>query len=214
MRIALADGHTWYHLISGQDYPIRSNVYIDRFFADTQYNAFLSFVPKAQYAEIEEMRLNRYHLCDVFNLHHNLFGQACSRIFCKLQDVARSLGIQLRQPLGMKVYKGANWFSFNNEVVLYIINYLNLHPTYEHRFRYTSCCDEVFFHTLLMNSPLAPSVFPDDLRYTRWEGKSSPEWLDERDYVSMMALHKLFCRKIHPEISKKLIEKLKSNEQP
>lgn len=208
LRKAVADGHTWYHLLSGMDYPISSREERDRFFATTGWKAFLSFVHESQLADIEEHRLNRYHLNDVLNLRTSILGKIASRLLSRSQQAARSMGIRLRPALGIKVWKGANWFSIHHDVAQYTLGYLDAHPAYDRRFRYTSCCDEVYFHTLLMQSPFAPAICHDDLRYIRWQGNASPEWLDESDFTPMMQSANLFCRKIHPEISRELVARI------
>lgn len=204
---------TWLHLISGQDYPIRSNDIFDSFFCETKYLAFFSFVPECEYKKIEEHRLNRFHLNDYINVKKK---SATTLVMLKVaewgQKALKKCGFELRTPLGIKVYKGANWFSIHGNVANYFLGYCDEHPEYLNRYRMTSCCDEVFFHTLLMQSPFVAKICRDDLRYVEWQkNASSPEWLTERSFEKILSSSKMFCRKVSLHTSSGLISRLLSS---
>lgn len=94
----------------------------------------------------------------------------------------------------------------------YINSFLRKNKEYVGRFRHTSCCDEIFFHTIIFNSTLAKRIVTDDLRYVDWHRKykndTLPRVLDETDYERIISTSSLFCRKIDPVISSKLKNKI------
>jgi len=146
MELAQKDTIDWVHLISGQDFPIHSNKQIDIFFETTLAKAYFSFVPESQYPIIEEYRMKIYHLNDLLNIRKKgTVLKMFSKVFVFIQRKFRNMGVQLRKPIGIKVYKGAVWFSANRDVICYFVEYCREHPEYIKRFKYTSCCDEVFF---------------------------------------------------------------------
>uniref|UniRef100_UPI002583071B beta-1,6-N-acetylglucosaminyltransferase n=1 Tax=uncultured Alistipes sp. TaxID=538949 RepID=UPI002583071B len=71
-----------------------------------------------------------------------------------------------RNPLFGKVpplEKGCNWITITDRLRDYALEYARTHPDYNRFFRYTSCGDEIYFHTILGSSPLAGnSLVPDE----------------------------------------------------
>jgi hypothetical protein len=65
-------------------------------------------------------------------------------------------------------------------------------------FRYVDVPDEIFFHTIVLNSPLRDTVVNDDLRYLEWrepELAGGPALLGESDFDKIMSSGDLFARK-------------------
>ena len=74
--------------------------------------------------------------------------------------------------------------------------YLKQNNLYETFYKWSSCPDESFFQTLLMNSPYADTR-KDYLHYIDWsEGKSSPKNLTYQEFDAIINSEKLFVRKI------------------
>jgi hypothetical protein len=65
------------------------------------------------------------------------------------------------------------------------------------RFRHSLAGDEVFFQTVLMNSPLRESIVNDSLVFAIWKPRANnPETLTSGDLEAMAGSDKLFARKI------------------
>jgi hypothetical protein len=64
-------------------------------------------------------------------------------------------------------------------------------------FKYVDVPDELFFQTVIMNSPLCGSVVNDNLRYIDWKdpNAASPAILTTSDLESLTRSSKLFARK-------------------
>ena len=86
-------------------------------------------------------------------------------------------------------------------------------PSFIKRFKYTNCCDEVFFHVIVMNSQYKNEIENNNLRYIDWKptfpDESLPRILKEEDWEAMKNSNALFCRKIDWNASKSLIECIK-----
>ena len=94
------------------------------------------------------------------------------------------------------------------------ILYIKSNPFYLKRWHHTHCCDELIFHTLLNNKTKELNIEKyNSLRYIEWhpkrESPSLPLILDEREYEDIVKKNAFFCRKIHPELSHRLIILLK-----
>ena len=199
----------YYHLISGQDMPVYSNAKFDDFFESTNC-LFMGVVPKFH----ESYRYMLFHL-DEFIDRRSIMGYILSGTTTRIQKVL-SKYIKLRPDLFLKIYGGGNWWSLTHEAIDYIRTYINNNPQYLKRFRFTTCCDEIFFHTILFNSSLKKDIVIDDKRYIDWkakeEGESLPRVLDENDYQEILSSGALFVRKISLNKSDKLIKMLAQND--
>lgn len=147
------------------------------------------------------------HLNDIVNVTR-FYGGFLERILCKCQSMLSHF-LKIRKPLLMDEYKGFNWWSVNNEMFMYLKEFLRNNQAYVDRFRHTSCCDEIFFHTIMFNSYLKNKIVIDNLRYIDWKPKYAnehlPRTLDNTDLVEIEKSKALFCRKIHPQVSKEVV---------
>jgi hypothetical protein len=89
----------------------------------------------------------------------------------------RGLNLVLPRPRpfleGLKPFGGgAAWWLARSHVE-YLLGYLRTTPSYTRYFRRVSTPDEMFFQTLLLNSPVAARIVNDDLLYQDWQGGGS-----------------------------------------
>ena len=199
----------YYHLISGQDMSIYSNIKFDNFFESIN-KSFMELDAKSEISH----RYMFFQLDGLIN-RRSIIGMFFFKGATRLQNKL-SKYIKLRPNLPLKVYKGCNWWSLTNEAIKYIVSYIDNNPQYLKRFKFTTCCDEVFFHTILFNSFLRKDIILDDKRYTDWNAKeedeSLPRILNEYDYSKILLSGALFARKVSLEKSDKLIKLLIQND--
>ena len=127
--------------------------------------------------------------------------------------VGKLLNVTIKRTQIHNVVAGWNWFSWHRSLVIWVLDYLKSHPSYLKRFKFTSCCDEVIFHTLLYSHIIDLNVEPhNSLRYIDWHPNrpcaSLPLVLNERDFLKIVDSHALFCRKVDIDSSKLLLELL------
>jgi hypothetical protein len=94
------------------------------------------------------------------------------------------------------------------------MNYFEENPKELTKYKYTNCCDEIIFHTLLQNKLDDLKIQSNmSIRFIVWYpkryAKSFPLLLNESEYNDIVDTGALFCRKVHPEESKILIKMLK-----
>jgi hypothetical protein len=113
-------------------------------------------------------------------------------------------------PSGITLYGGSNWWNLSRNSVVSILDYLHRNSDFVRRFRFTKSADEIFFQTVLLNAVADPSVSNDDLRYTIWDGRRGefPATLRVEDFEKIAASGKLFARKMHPEHSLALMDRI------
>jgi hypothetical protein len=86
------------------------------------------------------------------------------------------------------------------------MNYTERNPSLLKRLRFTFCADEIYFQTILMNSPLKNKVINNNLRFIDWTKRngSFPANLDESDFQMLVESDKIFARKFDFPVSEKL----------
>ncbi|MGL6247913.1 MAG: beta-1,6-N-acetylglucosaminyltransferase [Culicoidibacterales bacterium] len=117
-----------------------------------------------------------------------------------------------------KLYKGSQWIGITVEFRNYMFEYFKKNPKYSKAFQKSLCGDELFFQTLVMNSPFRNQVYKTNeligdsekaLRYIDWEtGPDSPRTLDVTDIDKIILFDQecFFARKISHDLS---LEELK-----
>jgi hypothetical protein len=173
-------------LLTGQDYPIRSNEEIAEFFHEHRGDSFLEYfsLPSDAWADRGMNRIEAWH----FRLRGRYF------------QFPRGTRKRFRRsfPRGLRPFGGSPYWCLSRECIEYIHAFLQRSPSYVRFFRYVDVPDEIFFHTIVLNSPLRDTVVNDDLRYLEWrepELAGGPALLGESDFDKIMSSGDLFARK-------------------
>ena len=123
-------------------------------------------------------------------------------------------------PHGLEPYGGHGGICLQKKHVSYILRFVKKHPDLIDFYKHTFAPDEMFFETILMNSPLKNSVINQSIRYDDFsEGKSHPKNLTREDLESLRKSGKLFARKFNLSVDKdildidKEIERIRSNSE-
>lgn len=206
LRAAIECGEhiDYFHLISGHDYPCRSNAEFDAFFEDNNGRSYMHYDTDEQHIKWKnkiEARYTKWNLRDLgLNRYLRYFITVVLNIFAS-------------KKVSFELYAGWNWFSWHRSVVEFIMKRLKDNPEYLELFRYTDCCDEVIFHTMLFKHLDELNIDKDNsLRYIDWfperEYTTLPLVLDERDYDKIVESDAFFCRKVFIGSSSELLDKL------
>ena len=207
---ALKDKEIEYiHLISGQDYPIKSCEEIKNLLEKKKGIEFLAYAelpnPKWPSTNGGLDRVDYYFLYDLFNRNSRVGGKIISAFL----NIQKRLKLKRNKQYLPKLYGGWAWWSLSYPCLKYVVDYTEKNPLFFKRFEYTAIACEIYFHTIIMNSPFKKKVINNDLRYIVWsQGMPNPKVLDENDYDEIIKSDAIFARKIEYPASKKLIEKI------
>lgn len=180
--------YSYYHLISGTHFPLKSNDDIHKWFDSKNGECVLREVPLSE-KEIQ-MRFGKYH----FFLKHlvssvNIVNKAYHLGWRAMLGVQKRLGIN-RNTSFIKG-KASQWCSLNEEAVRLLL--INEAESLK-RFRRTFCCDEFFVRSVIENSGVS-FVFDDKICYVEFV-RTTPKQFSEEDYDALMASDALFFRKL------------------
>lgn len=157
------DSYDYYHLISGVDFPIKSQDYIHQYCNMYQGKEFIGF------ADVKDdelvWRTQHYFLFPKHFKSRNILIRSIRKIAIKLQDF---LGYKRTSHI---ICKGSQWCSLTHSFVEYLLTHKKL--IYQ-LFHHTYCPDELFIQTLCWNSDFRNAVFnmEDEFegckRYIKW----------------------------------------------
>ena len=203
MKSAYLDDNNYYLLISGQDFPAKSNSYITNFIQQNRYNDFI---------EYEKLPRKDWH--DAGGLERVLFfwenrdeRSFTSFILRHVRRYQRSISLFQRK-MDCIFFCGANWFNLSKSTMGKIVNYVD-NNDYLARFKHTRCADEIWLQTLLISKLRMTSLINDPLRYIDW--KSGPEYpriLRSSDINMINNSSALFARKFEWEVDSGIIHTL------
>lgn len=200
----------YYHLISGQDYPIKP------------IEAFLHFFEEnmgMDYIEYKAYKTNNWEQDSFFDRFRYFFryddvegrsptGRYYIDELIRLQ-VSRG---QTREPIHTfdTIYKGSQWMSITNISVHCILEYSSSCPSFLNRLKYTFAPEESYFHTVLLNMTGGKNVYNNCLRYIRWRGENgnNPSNLGIEHFKELQLSDAIFARKMEFPYCNELIKKI------
>jgi len=188
-------------LLSGQDLPIKSHSEIISFLSEDVHREFIHIAP--DYKNYS-WRILRYSPWSESKFIRDFPLNKINSISIKLQNL-----LNIKKPFfsDLDIYMGSSWFTITNTAVEYILNSID-HKLIE-GFQSTTCSDEHFIQTLLMNSSFKEKVVGENIVYIDWSEKNpNPKILTMDDYSKLQNSPKLFARKFDIDIDSDIIDKI------
>ena len=188
--------------LSGQDYLIKTNAYIKRFLQENQGKEFIEYfpLPDNQWKEGGLIRIEYWHI--YWNDQYFCIPEKRefkSPIVSFLYSFLILPLVKKRKlPEGFAIYGGSQFWCLTGECIKWINIFVKQNPKFVKRFNYTYCTDEIFFQTLILNSPFKDKVVNDNLKYIDWGGDINayhPIILEKKDFEKIRESEKLFARK-------------------
>jgi hypothetical protein len=183
--IAAAEPTSHTVILSGQDYTARPTPEIEQFFQQQPGKSF-----------VEHFALP---VVDKWPGEHGGLDRIRYRYFERINYKTRTLRLPIlrrRFPPGLQPYGGGAWCALSHDAVRYITSFVDQKPDVVRFFRHVKIPDEIFMHTVLLNSPLRDTVVGNDVHYIDWShGGAHPKTLGTEDYDRILESGKLFARK-------------------
>lgn len=222
--------YAYFILLSGQDYPIKSNEYIQRFLA-TQYPK-----PLIDYdAAIEGNWVwGKYQLTKWDNKITEIQKRRKKGIirtfevgFCvmayKIEKFFRKTPWQRLEKSGIEIYGGSQWWTLPHETIDFIKEQLKRNARVVRQLKRAWTPEENFFQTLALNSPSKKYIVKDDDIFDTGKGnfkaitycnfitpkkpfRGHPHIIIEEDYERIISKKALFARKFDIETDEKILD--------
>ncbi len=178
-------------VMSGADYPIRpNNTIFETLAAGGEYiNANPGFRPSKP-----ESRVRYYHF-DGFDRRKTSNPRTIA--MKGIEIILRTLGIHKHRYPFAQIYSGIVWSALSTPCVRHILDYVKAHPEYTRFFKTSQVPEEMFFQTIIGNSPFAPEIRHTPT-YMDWDNPTtSPPVLTEKHLPQLATQPRLFARKFN-----------------
>lgn len=189
-------------LISGQDYPIKSNSYIQSKLSEDLNANYIEIIEKADERYLRYLKRNQ-----TWYPSWGASPKFIMRVLRKLYNYATGgmtrSWYKRKNYLGVEWAFGSQWFAITYETMLYILEEVEKKPYIKY---YTNCicADESMFQTILFNSEYAGTC-KGNLLYVDWsEGKKNPKNLGIDDFEALKQSDKLIARKFEGRIPEEI----------
>ena len=196
---------SFFHFLSGQDYPIRPlDVFLDFFERHSSQN-FLSFLhlPHPLWQDYTFRRFQYFYPFDWIKDHeHSPFMETVLRWQARL-------GIRRSVPFVFPhLYGGSQWMSITRQSVELLLKYTRKKPAFLRKLFMIFTPDEVYFQTILCNCTPKAFLQQTNLRFIRWkhENGSRPAVLGKEHFLFLIEKENLLARKFDKNISAGLLQ--------
>jgi len=162
--------------------------------------------------EIETERLVEYPLLPTIKtfIQHAKRYWAKGRLSteCKLLFWSRVLPHRRKIPTEFEIFGGKTWWSITKDAAVYIVDTHKNNKKYPHFFRYTLIPDEMYIHTILMNSSFEDQCVNNDLRVIEWEPGDMHPIIIKAKHIDWFTkpTDKIFARKFDTEVDSKILD--------
>lgn len=160
--------YCYYHLLSGVDFPLKSQDAIHHFFEKNNGKEFIDYCTNDVSAELKR-KMGYWHLFPEDFKNNSLLRfvkRPFRALFLRLQILCN-----LQRNQGIEFKKGSQWCSITHRFALFLLsNQTKLNKTFTHTF----CPDEVAIQTLCWNSPFRKQLYnpplslPKHMRMIDW----------------------------------------------
>lgn len=202
--------YDYFHLISGQDLPLKSQDYVHNFFDALPHDSnCISIEFGDNIDKIHAFNCGYYHLFTNKTRCHNVYvRKICSlirRAFIRIQKIS---GYQ-RDWSGYVLGKGTNWASLSYPFVNYLVTNRDFVIK---RFTGVLGPDEIYKHTLLLSSKYKDTIMSfleisNSLRHIDWN-RGLPYVWRKNDFKELKDCNELFARKFNSAIDKEIIDSI------
>ena len=175
LALAVLNGFDYCLLLSGSDYPVKSNECLLSFFgkARKEYIGFWkledrpSWLPKIRY----------YYPIDAIPIRG--WSTNTEKVHWRRYFWGRYFKYQKYIPhreflTGMVPFGGPDWWSLSYDCAKYVLKYVEENPSYTKFYKYTQSPGELFFQTIILNSDFADRIENYE-SYQKWSMERSSE---------------------------------------
>jgi len=193
--------HKYYHLLSGADLPLKSQLYIHNLLKNDERDYFCI---RHEDCGTDKF-LNRFRYYCIFQ---NLVGRNDECIFIKARNglvrVQKLIKVDRTKNANFEYVKADQWFSITHNTAKFV---LDQYPLYKKYFMCSFVPDESFIISIIKHSYLADNIVDDSLRLIDWN-RGEPYTFRKEDFDQLINSSKLFARKFDINYDKDIVDKI------
>ena len=209
--LALRLRYDYVILLTGQDYPIKSNRHIQEVLQKSGGRSFRILpLPSERWSD------GSGGLDRVTYWHFSYRGRRIpflkrkqllpSRLSSLWLAFAKVLRIHRKVPENVRLFGGSAYWCLTRDCIEYVDEFAQRNAGFVKFFKHAFAPDEIFFQTVLMNSPLKNSLVDNNLRHIVWNDTPHPKILCKQDAEEIIGTDKLFARKFDMTIDADVLD--------
>ena len=201
--------HSYYHLLSGADLPIKSQDHIHDFCARHSGKEFVGY-GQGDFRS----RLRWFYFFNYSRRPNSRPKELAAHFFAFAEKVSLSLqsllGVNRLQGFDQDIKKGSDWFSVTHQAAEYL---LANREKVARLFRFADIPTEFYAQTFLWNSQFRDHIFDREdefrgsLRHVDWS-RGSPYVFRRNDLSDLLASPALFARKFEADVDMGIVRDL------
>lgn len=191
-------------LLSGQDFPLKTNREIHEFINQNNGKEFIN---------VEKMPTSFWRAGGMDRLeyiHFNSFkknDKTIKKFFLKITaKLIKKMKIKRKLLLNINFYGGSQWWCLSRGFLNYAVEYINMNEKFTEFFKLSYIPDEIFFQTLIMNSPYKDFVSANTLIYIDWNREEKPAIFRVEDFELLISQDNLFARKFDERVDQEILD--------
>ena len=208
LEAATKKNYDYYHLISGVDFPLKTQEEIHKIFEENKGREFIHFCTDEE-LEGRKERVERYY-CMKWRRNNSIGGKIMDRILNRYGlSFQRALNIKRSKDENIKC--GSQWFSITDSFAKQVVSNKEW---IEKTFKNTNCSDEHFLQTLFCKLNLENTLYTKtlgdykaSLRCIDWK-RGTPYVFKKEDYKELINSGMIFARKFDEREDFAIIDKL------
>lgn len=211
LKESIKKGYSYYHLLSGEDFPIKNIDDIYNFFENSQKEFVLFSNKKIDNKDLDRVLYKHIMLGKLRSSKSAWVNKVYFEIdnfFVFIQKI-----LKIKKKLYFNNYqKGSQWFSITNDFANYVCS---KEKEIDNAFKDTLISDEMFIQTIIINSKWKKNIYKlndynksiQNVRYIDWI-RGNPYIFKENDFDELINSECCFARKFSDCIDSKIISKL------
>ena len=218
LKAALTRGeYSYYHLLSGQDLPVRNQDFIHNFFEKNEGRNFVDVITPDRMKKDWYERIALYQPLSRYTLGKPIVAipaKCIRRVALFIQKIMRVNRLKKYEDQGLVFCYGSNWFSITEPFADYIVK--NESFIVEVFSKCTFAPEELIPQTLLWSSEFRSTLYTSkeldgklrraNLRAVFWNGSVSPETISIQHLERITETANLFARKFDIEKEPEAVE--------
>ena len=187
-------------LLTGQDYPIKTNDYINNFLDKNFGKSFIEHfsMPTNNWQNGGMDRIDNYYI------HRK-------NDYKKIPRKMMPWFVKKEIPRSIRPWGGSGYFTVHRKHADYILKFIKDNPGYVRFFKHTDIPDEIFFQTILANSEYKKDLINDDIRYIDWSNPAEcPAVLRRADFNAIKKSKDLIARKADSNMDSEVLDMIDS----
>lgn len=204
-------------LLSGSDYPLKSNKEIYSFFCKNEEVEFIrAFNVTKSKSEHYIKHITRHFFMDLPSVGNKFLDSLGKKILHFLSFVFKKEPVVKTRGTKIPVYFGSQWWAITYECANELCSFVERNPSIYKYFKYSFAPDEKFFQTVIFNTCYKRKTINNGSEPFRrgtayWANlhhihSSLSKWYDEKDILEVLSSDKLFIRKVNTKYSAKLLD--------